>query len=158
MYSLRGMPARVPTCVILTAMLSLCGGFARATTLDAWGDADAKTRTYVLALARRAFDTYISERRVIDCPNDLPSLLRSRVAISVDGTRFEEFRRLTGAKLPFPVCMDPGSKVTGAYGVSHVPTVIVLDRDGRIAYTHIGYPGNDVLLRAIRRISARRVE
>ena len=74
------------------------------------------------------------------------------VAVSVDGTRYPEFLKLTRGDLPFPVCLDIGSKVTRAYRVSHVPTVVVIDPSGRIVYSHYGYPGNDIVLSQVRRI------
>jgi len=75
------------------------------------------------------------------------------VAVSVDGTRYPEFAKLTGDDLPFPVCLDIGSKVTRAYDVEHVPTVVIIDPQGRIAYSHYGYPGNDVVLSQVRRVA-----
>jgi AMMECR1 domain-containing protein len=51
--------------------------------LDGWRQCDAKTQAYVLSLARRAFDAYVRDHAVIDCPRDLPTLLRSRSGVFV---------------------------------------------------------------------------
>ena len=74
------------------------------------------------------------------------------IAVSVDGTRYPEFVQLTHGNVPFPVCLDLESKVTQAYHVGHVPTVVIIDPSGRIVYSHFGYPGNDVVLSQVRRI------
>jgi cytochrome c biogenesis protein CcmG/thiol:disulfide interchange protein DsbE len=73
------------------------------------------------------------------------------VAISVDGTRLEEFKRLNPQPPPFPVLLDVGGTVSRRYAVAHVPTVVILDASGRVRYVHSGYPGNDVVLSQIRR-------
>ncbi|MDQ2686233.1 MAG: TlpA family protein disulfide reductase [Armatimonadota bacterium] len=77
------------------------------------------------------------------------------VAISVDGTRLQEFRRRHPKPLPFPVLLDVGGATSRQYGIAHVPTVIILDPQGRVRYVHSGYPGNAVVLSQIRRIGAR---
>lgn len=77
------------------------------------------------------------------------------VAVSVDGTRLQEFRRRHPAPLPFPVLLDVGAKASRQYGIAHVPTVVILDPQGRVRYVHSGYPGNAVVLSQIRRIGFR---
>ena len=80
----------------------------------------------------------------------------SLAAISVDGTRYPEFQRLTKDSLPFPVMMDVGGKISQEYSIGHVPTVVVIDPDGIVRYTHYGYPGNDVVLSVVRKIASQR--
>lgn len=78
------------------------------------------------------------------------------VAVSVDGTRLPEFQtRTSGGKVPFPVLMDSGGQVRTQYGVAHVPTVVIIDRVGRVRYTACGYPGNYVVLRELRKLASR---
>ena len=77
-------------------------------------------------------------------------------AASVDGTRYPEFQRLTRDSLPFPVMMDVGGRVSQLYRIGHVPTVVIIDAAGVVRYTHYGYPGNDAVLSAVRRIGKRR--
>lgn len=37
-----------------------------------------------------------------------------------------------------PVLLDPQGSIAGDYGVSAVPTAVILDRDGKIAETVVG--------------------
>jgi peroxiredoxin len=77
------------------------------------------------------------------------------VAVSVDGTRLSEFQHRTAdGKVPFPVLMDIGGQVRTKYGVAHVPTVVIIDRMGRVRYTAYGYPGNYVVLRELRKLAS----
>ena len=78
------------------------------------------------------------------------------IAISVDGTRLPEFQsRTAGGKIPFPVLMDFDGQARSQYHVAHVPTVIIIDRTGRVRYTAYGYPGNNVILRELRKLASR---
>ncbi|MFQ5916121.1 MAG: TlpA family protein disulfide reductase, partial [Nitrospinota bacterium] len=45
----------------------------------------------------------------------------------------------------FPNGPDPGGKISIDYGVYGVPETFVLDREGRIAYKHVGAVTADVL-------------
>jgi peroxiredoxin len=77
------------------------------------------------------------------------------VAVSVDGTRLPEFRKRTGGgKTPFPVLMDVGGHVCALYKIAHVPTLVIIDRAGRVRYTATGYPGNHVVLRELRKLAS----
>ena len=81
------------------------------------------------------------------------------VAVSVDGTRLPEFQHRTGGgKVPFPVLMDFGGQVRSRYDVAHVPTVVIIDRTGRVRYTAYGYPGNYVVLRELRKLASHPAE
>src|SRR5579884_744523 len=48
-----------------------------------WESASQADKDYALALARRAFDTYVVRHEVIATPTDLPPLLRVRAAVFV---------------------------------------------------------------------------
>jgi peroxiredoxin len=77
------------------------------------------------------------------------------VAVSVDGTRLPEFQKCTArSKAPFPVLLDVGGQVCARYKVAHVPTVVIIDRAGRVRYTASGYPGNHVILRELRKLAS----
>ena len=77
------------------------------------------------------------------------------IAISVDGTRLPEFQQRTAmSNTPFPVLMDVGGQVCAGYRVAHVPTVVIIDRAGRVRYTAVGYPGNHVVLREVRKLAS----
>lgn len=53
------------------------------TVLEDWAQADPSTQAYVVHLARRAFDTFVRSHVTIDCPADLPPLLRERTGIFI---------------------------------------------------------------------------
>jgi peroxiredoxin len=74
------------------------------------------------------------------------------LAISVDGTRLQEFQRVTEGKTPFPVLLDVGGKVSAQYHIAHVPTVVILDGVGKVRYVKVGYPGNEAVLHQLRRL------
>lgn len=40
--------------------------------------------------------------------------------------------------LTFPLALDAGDAVAASYGITGIPETFVLDRDGRVAYVHIG--------------------
>lgn len=73
------------------------------------------------------------------------------VCASVDGSRQQLFRQLTGGNAPFPVLMDSRGYATKAFNITHVPTVMVLDRSGVVRYAHSGYPGDNAVLAAVRK-------
>lgn len=60
------------------------GSPAFADALTRWQGASPAVRARALSLARQAFDAYVRERRVIDCPANLPAefSLRSGVFVS----------------------------------------------------------------------------
>ncbi len=72
--------------------------------------------------------------------------------ISVDGTRLAEYEKRTGDAVPFPVLLDVGGQVSHLYGVVHVPTVIIIDAQGRVRFIKSGYPGNHIVLAQVRRL------
>ncbi len=74
----------------LLMLFLLCGAApagAGDTEIDAWNSADAETVHAVLALGRRAFETYALHREVIEPPARLPDLLRRRAAIFFSAMR-----------------------------------------------------------------------
>jgi len=74
------------------------------------------------------------------------------IAVSVDGTRRTEFDHRTGGVVPFPVLLDGGGRASRRYDIHHVPTVVIVDPDGVVRFTACGYPGNQVILRELRKI------
>jgi peroxiredoxin len=75
------------------------------------------------------------------------------IAISVDGTRLDQFKKHEPKGVPFTVLLDNGKKVSESYGIRHVPTVINLDAEGNERFRHVGFPGNHVILRDLRKVS-----
>jgi len=78
------------------------------------------------------------------------------VAISVDGTRLREYIKRTGGKLPFPVLLDPGGRVSRLYRVTRVPTILLIDPGARVRSVRVGFPGAPVILSLIRSIAGPR--
>ena len=51
--------------------------------LERWKTADMGTQRFVLSLARRAFDAYTLHHEIIECPKNIPDLLRGRAGVFV---------------------------------------------------------------------------
>jgi len=60
------------------------------------------------------------------------------LAISIDDTRRPAEDYAAKMKLPFPVLLDPDSKTADAYGVTAIPTLFVIDENGKVIYGHVG--------------------
>jgi peroxiredoxin len=61
------------------------------------------------------------------------------LAISIDEDTKDAADFATAQKLNFPVLLDPHQKVANAYEVEGIPTMFVIDKDGKVKYGHIGY-------------------
>jgi AMMECR1 domain-containing protein len=78
-----GLIMNIRILIVVTLLtLSATAAFADP-VLDGWRHVDPSTKAYALTLARRAFDTYITKHEVIDCPDNVPALLRSRAGVFV---------------------------------------------------------------------------
>lgn len=66
------------------------------------------------------------------------------VAISLDGNRADAERFLDEARADFDVVFDPEASSAQAFDVVGMPSSFVIDRDGRIAYTHVGFRRKDM--------------
>lgn len=120
----------------------------RARTLTEWAG-----RPVVLNFWAFWCDTWKAELPSLRALSEAQAVLGfSLVTVSVDGTRVPEFVRQRGTPVPFPALLDIGGEVSRVYGITHVPTVVVLDAQGRVCYAHTGYPGNDALLSVLRRL------
>jgi len=60
------------------------------------------------------------------------------LAISIDDERAEAEAYASKAKLPFPVLWDPGSKTADSYSVNAIPSMFVIDSNGKIVYGNTG--------------------
>ena len=65
------------------------------------------------------------------------------VAISLDEDTEDAQAFATKEKLPFPVLLDPRNTTAQAYGAETIPTLYVVDENGKVVYGEVGY---DVLL------------
>lgn len=61
------------------------------------------------------------------------------LAVSIDEDSKAAADFAISEKLNFPVLLDPQQKMAAAYGVQGIPTMFVIDKDGKITYGHIGY-------------------
>ena len=61
------------------------------------------------------------------------------LAISLDDTREAAQTAAIELKMPFPVLLDVGSKVAHQYFVEGIPTLMVIDSDGKVKYSSVGF-------------------
>ena len=66
------------------------------------------------------------------------------VAINVESEKADAERFLSKTPASFPILFDPDNKVSGNYGVSAMPTTVLVDRQGRVRWQHRAYkPGDE---------------
>lgn len=69
------------------------------------------------------------------------------LAISVDRERDAAAGAAKSLKMPFPVLLDPESHTADAYKVDAIPTLFVIDKSGKVVFTHTGFTmGLDLML------------
>lgn len=85
------------------------------------------------------------------CRMEMPGLIRfykknhsdssdfEILAVSIDEDTKEAADFAAKQKLNFPVLLDPRRKVANAYEVEGIPTMFVIDKDGRITHGYVGY-------------------
>lgn len=72
------------------------------------------------------------------------------LGINTDGSssaRIRDFARTKGAR--YPMLMDQGP-VAERYRVSQLPTLYVIDREGKVRWSHVGYTSREQLEEVIR--------
>ena len=85
---------------ILGCLTSVGRGVGPPAASDRWQWSDPPAQRCILALARRAFDTYATSRRVIDPPSPLPAFLRRRSGVFISTMRGGAPRTCMGALYP----------------------------------------------------------
>ena len=66
------------------------------------------------------------------------------VAINVESEKADAEKFLAATPASFPILFDPDNTVSGKYGVSAMPTTILVDRQGRVRWQHRAYkPGDE---------------
>jgi peroxiredoxin len=69
------------------------------------------------------------------------------LAISIDEERAPAERFASEMKLPFPVLLDLESQAANAYGVQSIPSLFIIDENGKVIYGHTGFdPGLEIVL------------
>ncbi len=66
------------------------------------------------------------------------------VAINVETEKADAEKFLSATPASFPILFDPDNTVSGKYGVSAMPTTVLVDRQGRVRWQHRAYkPGDE---------------
>lgn len=66
------------------------------------------------------------------------------VGINVESEKSDAERFLGARPVTFPILFDPDNTVSGSYGVSAMPTTVLVDRQGRVRWQHRAYkPGDE---------------
>jgi peroxiredoxin len=60
------------------------------------------------------------------------------LAISLDEEKSDAEQYASAEKLPFPVLLDPKSRAAEAYSVDGIPTLFVINKNGKVTYVHEG--------------------
>ena len=61
------------------------------------------------------------------------------LAVSIDEDARAAADFATAMQLNFPVLVDPDKKIANAYGVEGIPTMFVIDKDGKVIFGRAGY-------------------
>jgi peroxiredoxin len=61
------------------------------------------------------------------------------LAVSIDEDPKDAMDFAGRQKLNFPVLLDTRQKIAEAYDVEGIPTMLIIDKDGRVIYGHSGY-------------------
>jgi peroxiredoxin len=66
------------------------------------------------------------------------------VGINVESDKTDAERFLGMQSVSFPILFDPDNRVSGSYGVSAMPTTVLVDRKGHLRWLHRAYkPGDE---------------
>jgi thiol-disulfide isomerase/thioredoxin len=66
------------------------------------------------------------------------------VGINVESEKADAEKFLGATPVSFPILFDPDNTVSGKYGVSAMPTTVLVDRQGRVRWQHRAYkPGDE---------------
>ena len=61
------------------------------------------------------------------------------LAVSIDENPGNATAFASAQKLNFPVLLDPAQKMAKSYEVGGIPTLLVIDKNGKVTYGHMGY-------------------
>ncbi len=68
------------------------------------------------------------------------------LAISIDRTKEDAADAAKELKIQFPVALDLQSRVADSYGVDAIPTLFLIDKDGKVAFSQTGYKMTETIL------------
>lgn len=66
------------------------------------------------------------------------------IAVNVDESRADIERFLQWSKTDFLVLRDEGGALAARYALKTMPMSFLIDREGKVAYTHLGFRRSDV--------------
>ncbi len=61
------------------------------------------------------------------------------LAISLDDNRADPAKFAAAEKLPFPILLDLAHRAADAYGANAIPTLYVVNEQGKVIFGHVGY-------------------
>jgi len=61
------------------------------------------------------------------------------LAVSIDEDFKDASDFASTQQMNVPVLLDPKQKIAGSYDVGAIPTLFVIDKDGKVIYGHVGY-------------------
>lgn len=61
------------------------------------------------------------------------------LAVNLDDNRADPAKFATDEKLPFPVLLDLSQQTAQAYSANEIPTIYVIDEQGKVVFGHVGY-------------------
>lgn len=67
------------------------------------------------------------------------SLGFSVLGVNLDAKSSKAINYLKDTPVTFPVLYDPKGDVSGQYGVSAMPSTVIIDKDGNVRFLHEGY-------------------
>jgi peroxiredoxin len=83
------------------------------------------------------------------CRQEMPHLNRlygkyrdagfTLLGVNIDDDQGKAINLATRLGLQFPVLLDTDKKVSRLYDLSTMPSTLLIDRDGRVRYLHLGY-------------------
>lgn len=87
--------------------------------------------------------------KLIDIANRYPKDVLV-VGMNVDSfilKRVQRFLQTQSFKITYPIVIDAGLQIMKKYGSSILPTTVVIDKKGKITFSHVGYkPGDEVTI------------
>jgi peroxiredoxin len=93
----------------------------------------------------------------VACLEEMPKIIELRdkykdkgltvLSINLDSFGVRRVKRFIDGleyKIPFPVIIDRKREIAGSYKVTMLPTTILIGKEGKVVYHHIGYtPGDE---------------
>jgi peroxiredoxin len=83
--------------------------------------------------------------KLIDISTRYPAEVQV-IGINVDSfilKRVQRFLQTQSFRITYPIVIDAGLQVMKKYGSSILPTTVVIDKKGKIVFSHVGYKAGD---------------